>query len=94
MNVATHVGFIPETPNTREYHSLICALRYIATNPKSKGQYFLFETGHETPVTLRRAIEDIGTDNLGINLDPANLIFYGKVLYGNFVRLSAIPKWS
>ncbi|MBQ7901989.1 MAG: sugar phosphate isomerase/epimerase [Clostridia bacterium] len=92
-NVATHVGFIPETPNTREYHSLICSLRYIATSLKSKGQYFLFETGQETPVTLRRAIEDIGTDNLGINLDPANLILYGKAnpidaleVFGSYVR--------
>ena len=38
----------------------------------------MFETGQETPVTLRRVIEDVGTDNLGINLDPANLILYGK----------------
>ena len=25
-----------------------------------------------------RILEDIGTDNLGINLDPANLLMYGK----------------
>jgi sugar phosphate isomerase/epimerase len=29
-------------------------------------------------VTLLRAIEDVAMDNLGINLDPANLILYGK----------------
>ena len=29
-------------------------------------------------MTLLRAIEDIGTDNLGINYDTANLILYGK----------------
>lgn len=92
-NVATHVGFIPETPNTREYHSLICSLRFVANHCKENGQYFLFETGQETPVTLRRAIEDIGTDNLGINLDPANLILYGKAnpvdaldVFGQYVR--------
>lgn len=92
-NVATHVGFLPETPNTEEYHSLVCALRYLAQHIKNNGQYFLFETGQETPVTLRRTIEDIGMDNLGINLDPANLILYGKAnpvdaldVFGKYVR--------
>ena len=49
---------------------------------KENGQNFLFETGQETPVTLKRAIQDIekavGKGNVGINLDPANLIMYGK----------------
>ena len=65
----------------------------IAEHVKENGQYFLFETGQETPVTLRRAIEDIGTGNLGINLDPANLIIYGKAnpidaldVFGEYVR--------
>jgi L-ribulose-5-phosphate 3-epimerase len=42
------------------------------------GQAFWFETGQETPITLLRAIQDVGMDNLGINLDPANLLAYGK----------------
>ena len=49
---------------------------------KENGQNFLFETGQETHVTLKRAIQDIekavGKGNEGINLDPANLIMYGK----------------
>ena len=92
-NIATHVGFLPETPNTTEYRSLICALKNLAVHIKNNGQYFLFETGQETPVTLLRTIEDIGTDNLGINLDPANLIMYGKAnpvdaldVFGKYVR--------
>ncbi len=92
-NVATHVGFLPENPNTEEYHSLVCAIRYLAQYIKNNGQYFLFETGQETPVTLKRMIEDVGTGNLGINLDPANLILYGKAnpidaldVFGEYVR--------
>ena len=46
----------------------------LANYLKEKGQNFLFETGQETPFTLARAIEDIGLDNLGVNLDPANLV--------------------
>ena len=60
---------------------------------KSNGQYLLFETGQETPVALRRVIEAVGTGNLGINLDSANLILYGKAnpvdaldVFGEFVR--------
>ena len=76
--IATHAGFIPEDPTTEKYHGLIYALREVAAYAKGNGQYFLFETGQETPITLARAIQDIGLDNLGVNLDPANLIGYGK----------------
>ncbi len=76
--VATHAGFIPENPHDPQYAPLIDALRDLASYLKENGQYFLFETGQETPVTLLRAITDIGTGNLGINLDTANLIMYGK----------------
>lgn len=92
-NLATHAGFLPEVPVTAEYTSLVAALRQVANYVKRNGQYFLFETGQETPVTLRRTIEDIGTENLGINLDPANLILYGKAnpvdalsVFGDLVR--------
>ena len=58
------------------------ACKAIVEKCKENGQNFLFETGQETPVTLKRAIQDIekavGKGNVGINLDPANLIMYGK----------------
>lgn len=92
-NVATHAGFLPEVPNSEQYRSVIAALRTVAEHMKNNGQYLLFETGQETPVTLRRTIEDVGTGNLGINLDPANLILYGKAnpidaldVFGEYVR--------
>ncbi len=92
-DVITHVGFIPENCYTTEYHELVAALKYIARQLKGRGQYFLFETGQETPVTLLRTIEDVGTGNLGINIDPANLLMYGKAnptdaldVFGKYVR--------
>jgi sugar phosphate isomerase/epimerase len=45
---------------------------------RKNGQKFLFETGQETPVTLLRLIEDLGGTDIGVNLDTANLILYGK----------------
>lgn len=76
--VITHVGFIPEDPNHPDFSGLVDALRRLCEYLKAKGQYFLFETGQETPVTMLRTIEAIGLDNIGINLDTANLILYGK----------------
>ena len=77
-DMVTHAGFIPEDPNQAQYQEVIAALRRLAGRCHELGLRFLFETGQETPVTILRAIEDIGLDNVGVNLDPANLILYGK----------------
>ena len=76
--MVTHVGFIPENPNDPEFDAVVSAVRDVAQRCKDNGQRFLFETGQETPVTLLRTFEAVGLDNLGVNLDPANLILYGK----------------
>lgn len=92
-DIITHVGFIPENPSDPDYKGTIGALRKLCGEMKNRGQYFLFETGQETPVVLLRAIEDIGLDNLGINLDTGNFILYGKAnpvdaldVIGKYVR--------
>jgi L-ribulose-5-phosphate 3-epimerase len=77
-SITTHVGFIPEDPRHPDYAGTVRAVRQVALHCRRLGLEFRFETGQETPVTLLRAIEDIAMDNLGINLDPANLILYGK----------------
>lgn len=81
-DLATHVGFMPENPLDPKYQEVLTACKAIVEKCKSNGQNFLFETGQETPVTLKRAIQDIeaavGKGNVGINLDPANLLMYGK----------------
>ena len=77
-NIVTHVGFIPENPSHPDFNGTVAALKHLCSYMKSKGQFFLFETGQETPITLLRTIESIGTNNLGINLDTANPILYGK----------------
>ena len=76
--MATHAGFIPENPSTTEYHEVRAVIQNVADYCKGKGIHFNFETGQETPVTLMRLISDLNNDYVGINLDPANLIMYGK----------------
>ncbi|MBP8988837.1 MAG: sugar phosphate isomerase/epimerase [Clostridia bacterium] len=92
-DVITHVGFLPENPNDENYIGVVTALRHLAAVMAERDQYFLFETGQETPVTLLRTIEDIGAKNLGINFDMANLLLYGKAnpadaldIFGKYVR--------
>jgi len=74
----THCGFIPENHNDPLYAETVAAIREVASHCKSLGLMFLYETGQETPITLLRAIRDVGLENQGINLDVANLILYGK----------------
>src|SRR5438132_8018078 len=76
--VQTHCGFIPENPNDPVYKETIAAMREVAAYCKNNGQNFRYETGQETPITLVRAIQDVGSDNQGVNFDLANLILYGK----------------
>lgn len=77
-SVTTHAGFIPENPNDPVYRAVVASLRDVAAHCRSNDQVLCLETGQETPVTLLRTIEDVGAENLGVNLDPANLLMYGK----------------
>lgn len=92
-SITTHVGFIPEAMSDPLYPGLLDALRDVVETCGELGLGFWFETGQETPVTLLRVIEELGYDNLGINLDPANLLLYGKAnpidaldVFGRYVR--------
>ena len=79
--VTTHMGFMPENPNTIEYREILDCLYELCSYADKYGILFCFETGQETPTTLLRAIQDMekrGLHNLRINLDPANLLLYGK----------------
>jgi sugar phosphate isomerase/epimerase len=76
--IVTHLGFIPENPRDAVFADVVAAVREVALTLKDLGLEFWFETGQETPVTMLRLIHEVGTGNLGVNLDPANLILYGK----------------
>jgi L-ribulose-5-phosphate 3-epimerase len=76
--LAGHCGFIPEDPNDPLYPEAVAAIKECAAYCRENGQKFNCETGQETPITLVRAIRDVGLDNVGVNFDVANLILYGK----------------
>jgi sugar phosphate isomerase/epimerase len=76
--VQTHCGFIPEDPGDALYPGSVEAIRTVAEHCQGNGQYFLMETGQETPTTMSRMIRDVNMPNLAVGLDTANLILYGK----------------
>lgn len=91
--IITHLGFIPENALDPVFAEVVVAVRQIARHLQELGLEFWFETGQETPVTMLRLIQSVGTPNLGVNLDPANLILYGKGnpidaldVFGGYVR--------
>ena len=77
-SITTHVGFIPEDPDNPLYTGLLDTLREIVGYCEDRGVVFCFETGQETPITLLRVMEDLDSESVGVNLDPANLLMYGK----------------
>lgn len=92
-DIVTHMGFIPEDPNDAEWKPFCDAVRAVAEHLKENGQHLLFETGQETPVAMLRCFEEVGTGNLGVNLDTGNLILYGKAnpvdsldVFGKYVK--------
>lgn len=91
--IITHCGFIPENMTDYNYGPVCDAIYEVASYCKELGIGFWFETGQETPVVLLRTIKRVGLDNLGINLDPGNLVLYGKgspcdaiEVFGKYVR--------
>ncbi len=77
-DIITHVGYLPDNPFHPDRLALVKTLRYICKELKAHGQYFLFETGEELPLSLVHLINDVGMDNIGVNFDPANLIMNGR----------------
>jgi len=77
-NLQTHCGFIPENPRDPLYPETVATISQLAKYCAANGQNFLMETGQETPTTMLRVIRDVAQPNLGVGLDTANLILYGK----------------
>jgi L-ribulose-5-phosphate 3-epimerase len=91
--IITHCGFIPENPKDPLYEGTLAAIVEVGRHCAANGIGFWFESGQETPVVLLRVIEDSGLENLGINMDTANLVLYGKAnpldaldVFGRHVR--------
>lgn len=77
-NIVTHIGYLPDDPTNKTHIEVVQATRYICGKIAKWGQRFLFETGEMIPTTLIRFMTEIGLENVGVNLDPANLTINGR----------------
>ena len=72
--VTTHIGVVPNNPISETYNIMQRACYQLGNYAKSRGVVFGIETGPETPNNLRIFLDSIGSQGLGVNYDPANLI--------------------
>ena len=72
--VTTHIGVIPENKDCVQYESMFEVCRELAEFAKNMGGHFAVETGPEKAQTLKQFLDELGSDGVAVNLDPANLV--------------------
>jgi L-ribulose-5-phosphate 3-epimerase len=75
--VTLHAGFLPHDRSDPERGKMIDRLRQVADAFAAEGVRIALETGQESAETLLEVLEDLQRPNVGVNLDPANMILYG-----------------
>ncbi len=76
--VTFHAGFLPHEEADPTFAKLQERLRKIADAFQARGIVLGMETGQETPDTLAAFLRKLDHRNVGVNLDPANIILYDK----------------
>jgi L-ribulose-5-phosphate 3-epimerase len=76
--VTFHAGFLPHEPTDPTFAKLFERMKMIADVFGKHGIDLGLETGQETAETLRTFLERLNKKNVGVNLDPANMILYDK----------------
>ena len=75
--LTNHIGVIPEDPSSPTWRTMAESLRAVAEYAARYGGCLAAETGPESPELMRKFLEDVNCDGLGINYDPANLVMKG-----------------
>lgn len=76
--VALHLGYVPHDTNSADYRDIVHITQDLCRYVANHGQSLHLETGQETAPGLVQFISDVGTNNLFVNFDPANMILYGQ----------------
>jgi sugar phosphate isomerase/epimerase len=76
--VTFHAGFLPHETTDPAFPALVGRIRQIADLFASKKMSIALETGQEAPDTMATFMKALERTNVGVNLDPANLILYDK----------------
>lgn len=70
--VTTHIGVIPQDKNHDRYKIMQEACFELSRFADSMEAHFAIETGPETADVLKAFLDDLGSDGVAVNLDPAN----------------------
>lgn len=71
--VTTHIGVIP-ADGSGVCGVMRAACSELAGYAAANGAFFAVETGPETPETLGAFLDSLGSNGVGVNFDPANLV--------------------
>ena len=71
--VTTHIGAVPKDPSHPRYGIMQDACGQLAEYANQLGSHFAIETGPEPADVLRKFLDTLPSDGVGVNLDPANL---------------------
>jgi sugar phosphate isomerase/epimerase len=77
--VTAHPGEIPPDSSSNKYRVMLNSCKRVAKYAEDVGTAFCIETGLETAEVLKRLLEEVGSEGLKINYDPANMLRYGVV---------------
>jgi sugar phosphate isomerase/epimerase len=77
--VTTHIGVIPEDRDSDVYKIFVDSVGRVAKVGEECGASFALETGQESAEVLKQFIEDVGSQGLKVNYDPANMLKWGTV---------------
>ena len=73
--LTTHAGFIPE-PDHEDRTGFLDCLGAAVDYAESKNVILALESGQEAAQLLQRTLDEIDSDHLKVNFDPANMILY------------------
>lgn len=72
--VTTHIGVVPADPGHERYKIMSEACFELSRYADSIDAHFAIETGPETSLVLKDFLDQLGSNGVGVNLDPANLV--------------------
>ncbi|QHT59789.1 sugar phosphate isomerase/epimerase [Paenibacillus lycopersici] len=72
--VTTHIGIVPDDENGEIYDSMLRACEELGVYARSVNAYFAIETGPERCAHLKAFLDQLSTNGVSVNFDPANLI--------------------
>jgi len=76
--VTFHAGFLPHEVGDPDFQKLLERIAQIGNAFAKRGIELGFETGQEDAATLKKFLQVLNQQTMGVNFDPANMILYDK----------------